>query len=207
MGLLDQILGGGKPQTGGTTGSSGPSPLTLALLAVLAYQTFKGKGRLADMLGHSAPDAAPADGQQPQSAGDATSSGGLGDLLKGGLGGILGGAAGGGGGGLGGLGGLLAGAGAGGLLSGGLADLMRHFQDNGHGETVQSWVGQGENKSISPSALENILGPGTLDELQQHTGMDRASLLSGLSAELPAAINQLTPDGRLPTEAEASRMV
>lgn len=45
MGLLDGLLGGGSRQQGGG------SPLTLALLAFLAYRTYQGKGRLADMLG------------------------------------------------------------------------------------------------------------------------------------------------------------
>src|SRR5215204_267015 len=46
MGLLDNIFGGGQQ-----TGRGGASPLTLALLALLAYRTYQGKGRLADMLG------------------------------------------------------------------------------------------------------------------------------------------------------------
>jgi hypothetical protein len=46
MGLMDNILGA----RGGAGG--GMSPLTMALLGVVAYKTFQGKGRLADMLGH-----------------------------------------------------------------------------------------------------------------------------------------------------------
>ena len=37
--------------------------------------------------------------------------------------------------------------------------------------------------------------------------MSRNELLAGLSRELPGAIDQLTPNGRLPTEEEASRWV
>ena len=54
MGLLDNILGDDKARGGG-----GPSKMTLALLALLAYRTYQGKGRLADMLGRDA------DGAQP----------------------------------------------------------------------------------------------------------------------------------------------
>lgn len=39
------------------------------------------------------------------------------------------------------------------------------------------------------------------------TGMDRDELLEGLSQHLPEFVDQLTPQGRLPTEEEASRMV
>jgi uncharacterized protein YidB (DUF937 family) len=37
--------------------------------------------------------------------------------------------------------------------------------------------------------------------------MDRDELLEGLSQHLPEFVDQLTPEGRLPTEEEASRMV
>ena len=52
MGLLDNILGG---QTQGQGG--GPSKMTLALMALLAYRTYQGKGRLAEMMGRDGPQA------------------------------------------------------------------------------------------------------------------------------------------------------
>jgi uncharacterized protein YidB (DUF937 family) len=36
------------------------------------------------------------------------------------------------------------------------------------------------------------------------TGLSREELLSGLSHQLPEAVNHLTPEGRLPTENEVS---
>jgi uncharacterized protein YidB (DUF937 family) len=37
--------------------------------------------------------------------------------------------------------------------------------------------------------------------------MSRDDLLNGLSQQLPDVVDQLTPDGRLPTEQEAARFV
>jgi uncharacterized protein YidB (DUF937 family) len=37
--------------------------------------------------------------------------------------------------------------------------------------------------------------------------MGKEDLLAGLSQHLPDLVDQLTPNGRLPTEAEASRLV
>jgi uncharacterized protein YidB (DUF937 family) len=37
--------------------------------------------------------------------------------------------------------------------------------------------------------------------------MSREDLLNGLSQQLPEVVDQLTPDGRLPSEQEASRLV
>ena len=51
MGLLDNILGGDRSQGGG-----GPSKMTLALMALLAYRTYQGKGRLAEIAAGQACD-------------------------------------------------------------------------------------------------------------------------------------------------------
>src|SRR5215510_4018182 len=80
-------------------------------------------------------------------------------------------------------------------------------QPAGQGDVARSWVGTGPNKEISQGDLASALGTDTLNALSEETGMDRGALLSGLSQHLPRFVDQLTPDGRLPTEEEADRMV
>jgi uncharacterized protein YidB (DUF937 family) len=104
----------------------------------------------------------------------------------------------------GGLGGLLAGGAAGSVISGGLGDLLKQFQQNGHGETANSWVSPGPNKQIAPGDLANALGADQINSLMSQSGLSREDLLSGLSQHLPEVVNHLTPDGRLPTEDELS---
>ena len=96
------------------------------------------------------------------------------------------------------MGGMLGGAGAGGLLSGGIGQLIKSFQQNGHGEIAQSWVNSGPNKEISPPDLKNAIGPDVLAALEKQTGLSQQDLLSRLSRELPSAIDKYTPDGRVP---------
>jgi len=120
--------------------------------------------------------------------------GGLGDLLGGGgggLGGLLSGAGGG-------LGGLLGGGGAGGL--GGLLD---QFRQRGYGDHVDSWVSHGENRQLAPNELEDALGPDTVENLSQQTGMQRDEFLNEVSGMIPHVVDGLTPQGRLPTDDEA----
>jgi YidB-like protein len=62
------------------------------------------------------------------------------------------------------------------------------------------------NRKIAPRDREHALGGDTLDALSRQTGMDRNDLLKGLSQHLPELIDRLTPQGRLPTDDEASRM-
>jgi uncharacterized protein YidB (DUF937 family) len=180
MGLLDVLNGmqqGPRGPSGPAQSGGGMSPMTMAILGLLAWKAIK-------HLTAAQPGAAPA--QTPQSA---PAGGGLGDVLKGGLGG---------------LGGLLGGAAAGGAISGGLGDLMKQLQQNGHGETANSWVGNGANKAIAPGDLANALGADQINALASQTGMSQDELLNGLSQYLPKVIDHLTPDGRLPTEGELS---
>jgi uncharacterized protein YidB (DUF937 family) len=102
----------------------------------------------------------------------------------------------------GGLGGVL----GGGALGAGLKDLLDRFRQNGQDDKVQSWVSTGANKSIAPSEIEKSLGEERIQWLMEQTGMPREQLLDGLSGELPQAIDKLTPDGRLPTDEEISRI-
>lgn len=120
----------------------------------------------------------------------------------GGLGGILGELGGGGGApgsnAGGGLGGLLGGAGA----AGGLGALVEQFARAGHGDTINSWIGSDQNHPIAPHDLGAALGPETVGQISQQTGMGGDDLLNQLSHLLPGVVDQLTPHGRLPTEQE-----
>jgi uncharacterized protein YidB (DUF937 family) len=107
----------------------------------------------------------------------------------------------------GGLGGLLGGLGGGGLLSGGIGELIERFKRNGQGQAADSWVGTGPNQPLAPDQLEKAIGPDVLDSLSQHTGLSRDELLSRLTRELPDAVDNFTPQGRLPSEAEAARLL
>ena len=49
------------------------------------------------------------------------------------------------------------------------------------------------------------LGPETVDQLSQQTGMGGNDLLSQLSHMLPGVVDQLTPHGRMPAQDEHSQ--
>ena len=194
MGLIDVLNGMQNgphgqtdPNASPSAGSGGMSPITMAILGLLAYKAVK------SFTGSQQPSPAPANprvqpGVKPTSVNVPESSGGLSDLMKGGLGG------------------LLAGGAAGSILSGGLNDLLKQFQQNGQGDAVDSWVGTGPNKPIPPKDLANALGADKISTLTSQTGMSRDDLLAALSQYLPQVVDRLTPQGRLPTEHEAQRM-
>jgi uncharacterized protein YidB (DUF937 family) len=191
MGLLDVLNGmqqgpRGPSKPGSQTEGGGMSPMTMAILALLAWKAVKHFG------GSGQPGAAPKTAP-PQPSPNTVNAGlpggadgGLSDLMKGGLGG------------------LLAGGAAGSILSGGLGDLLNQLQKGGQGEVANSWVGKGENKAIAPGDLANALGSDQIDAIASQAGLSRDDLLKGLSQYLPGVIDHLTPDGRLPNEHELS---
>ena len=189
MGIMDVLNGmQNGPRGPSEPGQGGMSPITMAILGLLAFKAVKKFG--ADHTSAPSTNTAGAD-MAPQSM-PGSSSGGLGGMLSGGLSG---------------LGGLLAGAGAGGVLSGGLGDLLNQFKNAGHGDTADSWVGNGPNKPVSPSVLEGALGGDRIQDLLRQTGLNKDDLLQGLSKYLPDAVNHLTPNGRVPTEQEMGRHI
>lgn len=101
--------------------------------------------------------------------------------------------------------GSLAGGTPGGILSGGLSELIDRFKQNGHGETAESWVRNGPNQPVTPVQLEQAIGPDVLETLSGQTGLSQQELLARLSRELPDAVDKYTPQGRLPTEGEFTR--
>jgi uncharacterized protein YidB (DUF937 family) len=209
-GMMNGPRGQRQPSSGG---GGGMSPIMMALLGLLAYKAFKGRG------GQTAPSGGMGQtGRLPP--GGTVSAGGSGGDLGDILGGLFGGKPGSmpsgtgakPGGSLsdlfpGGLGNVLGGAAAGSVLSGGLGNIIKELQDSGHAGVARSWVGAGPNEEIAPKDLAHALGSDTLNTLSNQTGLSMDELLAGLSQHLPDLVDQLTPNGRLPTHEEAARMI
>jgi uncharacterized protein YidB (DUF937 family) len=153
-------------------------PSMIALLGLLAVAGYQNRDKIAEVLG----------GRKQEPGGGPARSNQQGGML-------------------GNLGGLFGGASAGSVLSGGLSDLIERFKQNGQGPAADSWVGRGPNQPLGPDQLEQAIGPDMLNTLSQQTGLSREELLSRLTRELPAAVDKLTPEGRLPTEDEAARLI
>ena len=92
-------------------------------------------------------------------------------------------------------------------LAGGLGGLVNKLQQGGLGDVVNSWVGSGQNQPVSPGQLSSALGPSILKTVSQMTGISEDDLTKQLSQVLPGVVNGLTPNGRLPTMAELSKIM
>lgn len=157
----------------------------IALLGLLAVAGYQNRDRIGELIGRITGQGTGAPSPDARIAGSNNGDSGLGGLL-GGLGGLLGG-------------------GAQGGIAGGLGDLMDRFTNSGHGNAARSWVETGPNAALDAADLEDALGGDAIAELTRKTGLSRDELIVRLKSVLPVAIDQMTPEGRLPTETEASR--
>jgi uncharacterized protein YidB (DUF937 family) len=81
---------------------------------------------------------------------------------------------------------------------GGIDGLVNKLQQSGLGDIAASWVGTGENKSINPEELSNVLGKDQIAAVAQQAGIPESQGAAVLSQILPAMVDKLTPDGEVP---------
>ena len=97
------------------------------------------------------------------------------------------------------------GASIGSVLSGGIGGILDQFKQSGQSDVAESWVKTGPNRDVSEEQLAQAIGPELLAQLQQQTGLSQQELLARLSRDLPSAIDDLTPEGHVPSEDEVER--
>ncbi len=81
---------------------------------------------------------------------------------------------------------------------GGVQGIITQLEQQGLGNTVKSWVGTGPNQPISPDQVHQVFG-GAITTLATKLGMTPQELAAKVSQHLPAAIDHLTPGGKVPT--------
>lgn len=81
---------------------------------------------------------------------------------------------------------------------GGLPGLLDKFRAAGLGHVIDSWIKPGQNQSISPEQVQQVLGEEQLQQISQQTGVPPEQAASHLSELLPGLIDKLTPNGEVP---------
>ncbi len=73
-----------------------------------------------------------------------------------------------------------------------LGALVGGLSQNGLGEIVGSWLGNGENKSISIDQITDLLGSDKISEFASQLGLSEESAKSALVDSLPQVVDQAT---------------
>ena len=87
------------------------------------------------------------------------------------------------------LGSLLGGGSDGGID---LSSMMSGLSENGLGSIVSSWLGSGENESISMDSITDLLGADKVSEFASSLGLSEDSAKGALADMLPNVIDQAT---------------
>lgn len=81
---------------------------------------------------------------------------------------------------------------------GGVQGIVSQLESQGLGATARSWVASGANQAISPAEISKAFGSSpVLAQLAARTGMNPQDLAQQLATALPAAIDKLTPGGKI----------
>jgi uncharacterized protein YidB (DUF937 family) len=83
--------------------------------------------------------------------------------------------------------------------AGGLAGLVQQFQRAGLGEQAQSWIGRGQTMPISVEQLMQVFGRSNMQQMAASAGLDEQDFGGKLAQLLPQAVDQLTPEGEIPS--------
>jgi len=76
-----------------------------------------------------------------------------------------------------------------------LGALVGGLSQNGLGEIVGSWLGNGENKSISMDQITDLLGSDKISEFASQLGLSEESAKGALVDALPQVVDQATSGG------------
>lgn len=87
--------------------------------------------------------------------------------------------------------------------NGGIGEVLKRFQQKGYKQQAQSWVATGDNQDLQPDAIDEVVGQQELQQMAQRLGVPEAEVKQAFAEILPEMVNQLTPQGQVPPDADA----
>ena len=86
--------------------------------------------------------------------------------------------------------------------NGGMGAVLDKFKQKGFGRQTQSWVDTGANDAMDEAAVEQVVGREELREMAQRLGVPEQEVAQAFAEIMPEMVDKLSPDGRLPQEAD-----
>jgi uncharacterized protein YidB (DUF937 family) len=84
---------------------------------------------------------------------------------------------------------------------GGLSAVVAKLEQAGFGDQVKSWIGNGQNLPISADQLRQALGNDTVRQIAAKYNIPIDQVAEVLAHQLPLAVDQASPAGKLPHSA------
>ncbi len=80
-----------------------------------------------------------------------------------------------------------------------LTGLLNDLHLGGLGDQVKSWIGTGENQAVSADQIKQALPQEKLEQIATNQGVTTDEAADGISKVLPDLVNEITPDGVVPS--------
>jgi uncharacterized protein YidB (DUF937 family) len=80
---------------------------------------------------------------------------------------------------------------------GGLSAIVAKLEQAGFGDHVKSWIGNGQNLPITADQLRQVLGNDTVRQIAAKYNIPIDQVAEVLAHQLPLAVEQASPDGKL----------
>jgi uncharacterized protein YidB (DUF937 family) len=84
--------------------------------------------------------------------------------------------------------------------NGGLNGVLDTFRQSGMAQHADSWVSTGPNIGLSGDQLQQVFGGSSIGNIASQLGMSNGQASSAMAQILPELINQLTPNGQVPSD-------
>jgi uncharacterized protein YidB (DUF937 family) len=81
---------------------------------------------------------------------------------------------------------------------GGLNAIVAKLQQAGLGNQVNSWLGNGQNLPITADQIKQVLGSDVVRQLAAKYNIPVDQISEVLAHQLPVAVDQASPNGKLP---------
>jgi uncharacterized protein YidB (DUF937 family) len=81
---------------------------------------------------------------------------------------------------------------------GGLSAIVAKLEQAGFGDQVKSWIGTGQNLPITADQLRQVLGNDTVRQIAAKYNIPIDQVSEVLAHQLPVAVDQASPNGKLP---------
>ena len=73
--------------------------------------------------------------------------------------------------------------------------IAEKLSSGGLGDQVKSWLGDGENASVSADEMASALGPDKMGEVASKLGVDSGAAAESLSKAMPALVDKMSAGG------------
>ena len=86
--------------------------------------------------------------------------------------------------------------------NGGMGAVLKRFQQQGYGKQARSWIAPGDNEPLDEAAVEQVVGQAELARMAERLGVPPEEVKQAFAEIMPEMVDQLSPQGELPAQAD-----